>query len=494
MPNEVELKFDVESGGGDAVRAADPLQGAEASQGNYDSVYYDTEDGALRRAGFSLRVRESKAGYIQAVKRKKASSAGLFIRQEWEAEVARFELDPAAFEGTPLQRWLERHKPLRLIPLVRTRFHRTAWQVSHDGSRIEVVLDEGTITGGDKEAPISELELELIEGKPAPLFVLAQSIGTAAPLRLGVLSKSERGYALAEGKLGRASKAEPIRLEPLASEADAFHAVAHACLRHFRLNEIVLLEHDEADALHQARVALRRLRAALTLFRPTVRGADYQYLREELRWFAAQFGDARNADVLIERFAAEQKEIPAELNQTRDAAYGRVADALRSDRARQLMLRFALWLETGAWRFRGRGAQPVRQLAADQLERRWRKIARRGGDLTRLTEEELHRLRIDVKKVRYAAEFLSSLYRGKPVATRRDSFVAALKALQERLGEINDAWTAQQQAAQLAPELRQSMEDLHPEKSRRRALREAGKALRRADASAGFWLAQPIGP
>ena len=494
MPNEVELKFDVEPGGADAVRRAAPLQAVKPAQGDYDSIYYDTEDGALRRAGYSLRVRESEAGYIQAIKRRKASSAGLFVRQEWEADVASFAIDPSAFDGTPLQRWLERHKPGELVPLVRTRFRRTAWQVSHEGSRVEIVLDEGKITTGDKQAPISELELELIEGKPAPLFALAEAIGAAAPLRLGVLSKSERGYALAEGKLGRAAKAEPIRLEPLAVEAEAFHAVAHACLRHFRLNEIVLLAHDEVDALHQARVALRRLRAALSLFRWTVRGAEYQYLREEMRWFAGQFGEARNADVLMARFDTAGKETPKELVHSRDAAYAQVGGALRSDRARQLMLRFALWLETGAWRFRGRGAQPARQLATEQLERRWRKVARRGADLVRMSEEERHQLRIDVKKLRYAAEFLSSLYRGKAVATRRDAFVAALKTLQERLGELNDAWTAQQQAVELPPELQEAMADLHSEKAQRRALREAGKAFRRAEAVGGFWVADPIRP
>ena len=125
-------------------------------------------------------------------------------------------------------------------PVVRTRFRRTAWLIERDGSRIEVVLDEGKVASGDKEAPLYELELELLSGKPAALFALAEELGEAAALRLGVLTKAERGFALAEKKLGRAAKAEPVRLKPPLTEAGAFQAVASACLRHFRLNEIAL--------------------------------------------------------------------------------------------------------------------------------------------------------------------------------------------------------------------------------------------------------------
>ncbi len=98
---------------------------------------------------------------------------------------------------------------------------------------------------------------------------------------------------------GGSAKAEPIALAAPLTETDAFRAVAHACLRHYRLNEIVLLADRDGDALHQARIALRRLRSAFSLFRPTVRGKDYHGLRDELGWLAGQFGEARNLDVLL---------------------------------------------------------------------------------------------------------------------------------------------------------------------------------------------------
>jgi triphosphatase len=95
-----------------------------------------------------------------------------------------------------------------------------------------VVLDEGKVTAGKAESPLCELELELKSGKPRALFALAGEIGAALPLRLGVLSKAERGYALEAGVLGEAAKADPIAIPGKINEGEAFRAVAQACLRH----------------------------------------------------------------------------------------------------------------------------------------------------------------------------------------------------------------------------------------------------------------------
>lgn len=486
MAQEVELKFDVDPGDGDAIRGAGIFAGTRPKARQQDSLYYDTPDGAVRRAGFSLRVRRSGQRYIQTIKRRSGRAAGLFVRQEWETEVPSFALDRGALDATPLKRWLAGTASDTLVPLVRTRLKRTAWQVRHERSWVEIVLDEGVITKGKARTPVRELELELIDGEPAALFALAGAIAAAVPLRLGVLSKAERGYALADGKLGRPAKAEPIRLKPPATEAEAFHAIAQACLRHFRLNEMVLLGARDPDALHQARVAIRRLRSALSLFRPALRGTDYQHLREELRWFAREFGDARNLDVLIARAKADEV-LCAALQPLRAQAYDRAAATLRSERAQALMLRLSHWVELGDWRGRKHASRDLGGLATEQLERQWKRIARRGDGLAELDAKARHGLRIAVKKLRYAAEFMAPLYTAKPLSARRDSFLGALKALQERLGDLNDAWTAESLAARLPAELRPTLARIHAPPDQRRALRAAEKAFRRAAAASGYW-------
>lgn len=490
MAHEVELKFDVEPGAVGLIRAAPVLAPAPSDEQAHDTIYFDTKDGTLRRAGFSLRVRRSGDRFVQTVKRKRGPAAGLFVRQEWEAEVAGFGLDRAALKSPALNRLLNTLEPKAIRPLIRSRFHRTSWLIDHQGSRIEVVLDEGSVSSGRADAPLCELELELKHGKPRALFDLAAEIGRAAPLRLGVLTKAERGYALAERRLGRGARAEPVELAMPLTEADAFRAVAHACLRHYRLNEIVLLAGPDADSLHQARIGLRRLRSAFSLFRPTVRGKDYQQLREELGWLAGQFGDARNFDVLLSGSSGlpDEEALPrARLVKARARAHQRVGAALRSERARALMLRLALWVEIGPWRFRERAARDLAPLAAHQLERQWRKVRRHSAKLARLDANKRHQLRIDVKKLRYAAEFLAGLWAKKPKLGQRDRFIAALKDMQERLGDLNDAEAAEAVTARLAPGLRGSADRIAKRALAGEGIAAAQDAFDRASAAACYW-------
>ena len=506
MALEVELKFDVEPGHEEFVRAV-PALAVPCETALHESIYFDTRDGALRQAGYSLRVRRTADRCVQTIKRKRGSVAGFFVRQEWEADVPGFALDPSLLKSSALKRLVESIGPDALVPLIRTDFRRTAWQVRHRGSLIEVVFDEGKVKSGRAEAPISEIELELKEGKPRALFGLAEEIGCTIPLRLGALSKAERGYALAARTLGRAAKAEPVDLAPPLSEGDAFRAVAQSCLRHYRLNEAVLLApaaagkasagageqagtSRDADALHQARIALRRLRSALSLFRATVRGKDYQHLRDEIGWLAGQFGDARNLDVILAGHSGLDGDdlLMTRLLKARAKAYDRVDAALISQRVRSLMLRLALWIEIGPWRFRDRAAHDLAPLARNQLERQWRRVLRRGDKLGKLDPQSRHSLRLDVKKLRYIAEFLASLSTKKAMAAQRDRFIVALRDLQERLGDLNDEEAAEAMTARLAPGLRGSADRIRRRAFAGEGIAAAEEALVRAIAAAGYWI------
>ena len=476
MPNEVELKFDIDPEGAARVREAGALAAVPLEAREHDTLYFDTPDGALRGAGYSLRVRKSGERCVQTIKRKNGGSVGLFVRKEWESEVADFDIDRGALKATALKRLLAKRDTKALSPIVRTRFCRTRWIIERGATRIEVALDEGRVSSGDREAPICELEMELIEGKPGTLFRLAEEIGLGVPLRLGVLSKGDRGHALATGHLGLPAKAEKLKLSPRLDLGESFRAVANACLRHFRLNEIALLAGHDGEALHQARVALRRLRTALSLFRPVVEGKAYQSLRRELRWFAGQFGEARNLDVLV---SARGDAASRDLLVRRDAAHAHVRAVLRSDRVRALMLRLVVWIEGGSWRYRPRAKGPVLPFAEAKLDRLWGKVERRGLRLAALDAEERHRLRIDVKKLRYSAEFLAGIHSAKPLFRRRDGFLNALRAIQDRLGELNDRRLDPATGAPMGDPQRDGLDE--------KLLKAAEQAFARASAAARYW-------
>jgi CHAD domain-containing protein len=144
---------------------------------------------------------------------------------------------------------------------------------------------------------------------------------------------------------------------------------------------------------------------------------------------------------------ARRNGVPAlleDLTAKRKAALERVRDAITSARFRSLTLEVAAWLETGNWikpaddLVRSRGDMPIKRFAAEQLARRWRKVRKKGKALAQLDVRDRHKLRIQVKKLRYAGEFFGKLFRGKRASKRRRKFIAALERLQDGLGDLND--------------------------------------------------------
>lgn len=490
MAREIELKFEVEPGARELLLACGVLDGSEPARMPQDTVYFDTPSGIVRRHGFSLRIRQSGDRWIQTIKHRKDSPAALFSRDEWETGVSGFALDFAAIDDTPLGPLLTARTRKSLVPAVRTVFTRTSWRVSRGGGRIDVTLDDGTIAAGDIETPLLELELELGKGDTAALFELTEQLSRCVPLRLGVLSKAERGFGLADGRFSRASKAEPLALRADANIVVAFTAVAHSCLRHFRLNEPLILERRDAAALHQARVAIRRLRSAIALFRPAVRDWELSRIRTELRWLAGRLGEARNMDVLLGRLPKKPgKKALSGLNRDRDTAYERAIGGLNSQRFRRLMVSLIRWVETGGWRDRPKVARPLAPFASEQLGRRWRKIQRAGPEIAAMTPERRHRLRIEIKKMRYSVEFLHGVHAGdEAAATGMARFLEALERLQEQLGVLNDFETARD----ILSGMERSSSGLPKKlagtpKEEARAVQAAEAAWSDLAASAGYW-------
>jgi inorganic triphosphatase YgiF len=335
------------------------------------------------------------------------------------------------------------------------------------GRRIELALDEGRVVANGSASPIAELELELKRGSPADLFAFARSLDGVKALKIGVLAKSERGYALADGDEPSSFKAGPIALKAGMPVADAFRAVARACIRHFRLNEPLLIASQSAEPLHQSRVAMRRLRSALSLFEPIVTDHEYDRLKRRLRDVSHQLGEARNLDVYIAHATAPNAgesggSYPSALDPAgrvrveRDRTYERVVSTLQSKRFRRLMQDLVAWSEAGPW---STSDEPERQAARDQtiedftarvLERRRRKLMQGGRHLDRLSPEGRHRIRIEAKKLRYASEFFSGLLVDRKHRKRHKAFIAALEDLQACLGYLNDIQTGHEIAAGLA--------------------------------------------
>jgi CHAD domain-containing protein len=215
--------------------------------------------------------------------------------------------------------------------------------------------------------------------------------------------------------------------------ADGFETIVSACLRHFRLNEPPVIESRLVEGLHQARVAMRRLRSAISLFRPVIADPEFERIQDELRWFTAELGDARNLDVYLERDLSQDQRLFVE--ERREKAYDNAITAIDSDRLRRLMLDIAGWAATGQWRASSRAAKPLRPFIDRRTDGLWSKI-RDADDVKDMNDPQRHRLRIRIKKLRYALEFADALHTRK--AGRKKKFTKRVKELQESLGDVHD--------------------------------------------------------
>ncbi len=480
MTARTKLKLEIAPDSIEAFLALEPFSATPQAH-LHRSVYFDTPSRALLAAGIGLRIREAGGHHTQMV-RTAAAGNGPFPHQEWDMPVdgLRPVLDGFAALFSDAGAALP-----EIVPLFELRNHRLVWKVADGGSQVEVTLDRGLVVAGERQSPLCEIALTLTQGDAAALFALARRIAAAAPVRIAVMSKGERGFRLTEAQPAMV-KAEPVALSPQADVAESFRIIAANCLRQFRLNEDILLHRRHADALHQARVGLRRLRSAFTLYKPLLLGPESLRLKEELRWLAGLLGEVRDLDVLTRK--ARHEGLRVRLRDLRSQRYDAVIETLKSPRALALGLDLAAWLQIDPdLATADEPLETVSDFASGVLDRRRRKLKKHGADLSELDDLHRHEARKDAKKLRYAAEFFAVLYNDKRSQRRRRAFTEAMEALQEHLGSLNDLATGHALVETLGLENQPGVEDLIATGDKEALIRAAQNALDEVIDAKRFW-------
>jgi inorganic triphosphatase YgiF len=457
---EIELKFATTPEHGARLGALPVVRTAmrgRAVTRALHSIYYDTPDFALRKEGCALRLRKTGSRWVQTVKRPGTAEAGLEQRQEFETSLPAQVLNFAALAASGASAVFNDPETRRALrPVFVTDFKRTSRDLAlPSGAVIELAYDRGGITAGDAGTSVSEVELELRAGDPLQLLEFAQQLAEAVPLRLEPRSKAQRGYELAADLLPTPVKAVTPALAADMSVTDAFRTVVLGCIAQLQANEQGVLDGADHEYLHQARVAVRRLRSALSVFSRAFPKPAFLRQVGELRWLGGHLGPARDWDVLtLETLPEIATALPGDAGlhvlleraARLRADAGRAArDALASSRYTVALLHFVSalhrhpWLalddqQAAAWRDR-----PLLEFAQSVLSRRHKRVRKAGRAHAELDAAALHLLRIEIKKLRYAAEFFSRLWERKAVR----EYIAALAALQELLGSLNDAATAE---------------------------------------------------
>jgi triphosphatase len=483
---EIELKFLCEPRDLDAILAAAPA--GETQSRTLVSTYYDTPDNALSRAHVSLRLRDGGTKRVQTLKRGEG-----FSRQEYEGPAPASGLD---LEVPALKMALKPAQRRSLAPVYTVSVTRRQRTFSHAGAQIELAIDSGEVTAGDKRRSISEVELELKSGPPVALFDLARILSHTAPLYLSFDGKSSQGQALRDGTVLTPRRADKARLKRGSSAGQAFQAIARNALTLIAANALVVREADGEDALHQLRVAVRRLRSAITACKPMLADKVMADIQAELKWLLVACEEARDLDVFAHDnagLAADGAALSPQVEAARLGAHAKARAAVATKRFRDLVLETAARVETGPWltasgKSEKKRKGSAREFAAKALARRWALILKRGQDPARLSDADRHRLRIDAKKLRYAAEAFTPLFD----RVRCERFLARLKVLQDELGALNDTAVAARLVARLKPtgEGEAAAERLMAarEGSRAKTLKGAAKAMQRLAAARPPWI------
>ncbi|PDT81631.1 inorganic triphosphatase [Sinorhizobium sp. BJ1] len=468
---EVDVKIELTESGASSLLKKDFFESTPIIL-QQKSVYFDTSDRDLAQRGLSLHIRQCGNERVQTVK-SGDGSIELFTREEWQRPVA----DDSPILDDPEIGPLLSGTGENLAPMFEVHVKRHRWNVTEGDATIEVALDIGKVVAADREAPLCELELEKKSGSPEALFGLARKVNLITPAHIGVLTKAERGYRLLDPAPG-AVKASVTPITPDMNAATAFAHLAATCLKQFRLNEMALSWSRNADALHQARVSLRRLRSLFSICKSLFADSRFDHMRDELRWLTSELGDARNIDVIIKR--ASDEGFSSRLQAARKDAYGAVNAAFSSVRARSLMIDLAEWISIKNWRSNETGeallVQPARNFASNVLDKLWKKVANGGSDLIDLDDETRHELRISAKKLRYAAEFFGPLYKGKAKTKRHKRFIMAMEGLQDQLGSLNDIVTAPDMLAKLELSEASGAEELFSAADKEKLLDDAAEA------------------
>jgi len=424
---------------------SDPLAGVVAEPAgtrHLIATYYDTDDLRLARAGVSLRHRNDEGW---AVKLPAGSRDDPLLDRSTYAFAGDDDDDPPA-EALDLVRAFVRTAPV--TPVARLRTTRRAVHLrTAQGSAIgEVVDDDVIVVGGD--APVRsfrELEIEVADGAPE-----AQTTAIVARLRAAGAGAPDPTPKIVRALGPRA--AEPPDVEPVSGSARNLHDVVSDALR---ASVAKLVTHDagvrrgdDAEELHQARVATRRLRAHLGTFRPLLEEHWADALRVDLQWLGTALGAVRDADVLLERLEGRLAQVPGQdhsdgerlfdlLRTQRADARRHLLVVLRSDRYAELLDRLVEGARAPRLLPSGEDETDEELLRAS-VRRPWNHLRHAVESLPdEPADEDLHAVRKRAKRARYAAEAVEPAF-GKPAR----AFARALTDVQDILGEHQDGVVA----------------------------------------------------
>ena len=420
------------------------------------AAYFDTPDARLTRSGASLRYRSDDGWTVKLP----APSEG--------SNLVRIERNFAGNDGTPpagaldlLRAWL-RSESIDQVAEVRTYRHRVVLNDA-TGSKLAEIDDDRVTTSSRHglRTEFRELEVELSDQAPARLDrKLARRLKSGGVTRRSSLPKIARALGMSESRPDVGPIVRSVDLGADATMFDLTRGIISPSVARLLANDPLIRMGDDPEAVHQARVATRRLRSDLRTFGPAMDEQWSEALRAELRWLGVVLGKVRDIDVLTELLRSTLTRIPEDHDA--EPLFDRLAE--QRDRERDALLvvlkslRYVTLLDRLVDVARDPntthdiGPRRAHDVALRLGRRPWRRLRKSIRELDREPNDaDLHRVRRRAKQARYALEAVSDIA-GKREAERAERAAR----VQETLGEHQDRVVAQRWLLDSADALHQT--------------------------------------
>jgi CHAD domain-containing protein len=417
-------------------------------------TYLDTFDWSLLKNRLSLRYRVSNRAAVYTLKSIGPIEDGIARRMETEIPLDGPVDVPTVVPVKPIRKLVDGIVyPRKLLEQIQVRTDRRRYRlISPEGADVELCFDTSSFSlkgfhQRRRTQKLDELEAEILTGPETALEALSSLLSKKFPYSPSRASKFE--VAIERFKITVPSKKPPERLRVrLDDRLDlAIRKVLTVQFQRFREQLPGVRLDIDTEFVHQARVATRRMRSALRLFRDAIPEATADSLGGELQWLGGLFGAVRDLDVFllnlsrfkgkIERFPAKKKQaFESWIEKHRRGLLDALGEALGSPRYKTLERRITQFLERPL-PSRPRAplaAKTVREVAPVLIIDKFEAAIKQGATVFAKPKlKEFHRLRIRMKRLRYACEFMAPAYEDAV-----DSFIERTVEIQDCLGELQD--------------------------------------------------------
>lgn len=431
---------------GYTVEQLDPVRNVD--------IYLDTFDWLLLKNKLALRFRISNGAAMYTLKSIEPIEDGIAKRMETEILLDKPVDVPTLVPVKPIRKLVDGIIfPRKLLEQIQVRTDRRRYRLlSPEGAEIELAFDTSGFSLRGLHKPrrtqrLNELEAEIRDGSGAALEALASLLSSQFNYPASTASKFE--VAIERFKITIPSKKPPEKLRvQLDDRLDVAVQKILTYQMHRFQEQVPGVQGDiDTEFVHQARVATRRMRSALRLFRDAIPEGTAAYLQGELKWLGRLFGRVRDLDIFLlnlSRFKQQLERFPAKKKQTfenwiekhRRPPLKALRRALESPRYKHFERRMMQFFERRL-PLRPRPSlalKPVREVAPVIITEKFDAVIEQGRALLADSNlKQYHLLRIQMKRLRYACEFMAPAYDG-----RLDSFVERTVEIQDCLGELQD--------------------------------------------------------